>query len=153
MKALVVYDSVYGNTEKVARAIAEALAEAGEVKVKRPGEVSPSELESLDLLVVGSPTQGWRPTPAIQKLLDEIPAGALEQVRVASFDTRMKGRIAGLLGYAAGRIAEALKKKGGRLVAAAEGFEVKDKEGPLEHGELGRAAEWARRIAKSEGQS
>jgi len=55
MKASVVYDSVYGNTEKIARAIGGAIA--GEVKVLRPGEVNSSDLASLDLLVVGSPTQ------------------------------------------------------------------------------------------------
>ena len=67
MKVLIVYDSAYGNTEKVARAIGGVIT--GEVKVLRPGEVNPSELQSLDLLIVGSPTQGGRPTPAIQDFL------------------------------------------------------------------------------------
>ena len=153
MNILVVYDSVYGNTEKVARAIAGALAPVGEVKALRPDDVNLTQLESLDLLVVGSPTQGWRPTPAVQKLLDDIPANALGSVKVAAFDTRMEGRIAGLFGFAAGRIADGLKRKGGRLVTPAEGFVVTGSEGPLKEGELERAAEWAGRIAKSEEQS
>lgn len=51
MKVLVVYDSVYGNTERIARAIAAALSPHNDVKVLRPGEVDLSELESADLLI------------------------------------------------------------------------------------------------------
>jgi len=56
MKVLIVYDSVYGNTEKVAKAIGDAIT--GEVKVLRVGELNSSELKTFDLLIVGSPTQG-----------------------------------------------------------------------------------------------
>ena len=73
MKVLIIYDSVYGNTEKIARAVAEAITPFGEVKVLRAGEVKPSELGSIDLLIVGSPTQGGKPTPAIQEFLSKIP--------------------------------------------------------------------------------
>jgi flavodoxin len=54
MKTLVVYDSAYGNTEKIARAIGGAIP--GETQVRRVAEVSSAELVSLDLLIVGSPT-------------------------------------------------------------------------------------------------
>jgi len=147
MKALVVYDSVYGNTEKIARAIGGAIA--GEVKVLRPGEVNPSDLASLDLLIVGSPTQGGRATPAIQEFLSKIPANALKNISVASFDTRFSTRLVKIFGYAAGRIANVLKDKGGRLVAPPEAFIVKSREGPLKEGELERAASWAKGIIES----
>jgi flavodoxin len=111
MKALIVYDSVYGNTEKIARAIAGALTPSGEVKVLCPSEVNPSELESVDLLVVGSPTQGGRATPAIQEFLSKIPSNALKNVSVASFDTRFSTRLVGIFGYAAGKIADSLEKR------------------------------------------
>ncbi len=52
------------------------------------------------------------PTPAVQKLLDDILANALENVGVAAFDTRTEGRMARLFGYAAGRIADSLKQNG-----------------------------------------
>ena len=146
MKALIVYDSVYGNTEKIARAIGGAIA--GDVKVLRMSEVNPSELGSLDLLIVGSPTQGGRPTKAMQEFLDRIPADALKNVSVTSFDTRVKIVIARLFGYVAGRIAESLKGKGGHLAASPEGFIVKGNEGPLKEGELERATNWAKGIAK-----
>jgi hypothetical protein len=51
-------------------------------------------------------------------------------------------------GYAAGRMAESLKKKGVSLVVPPEGFFVKDREGPLKEGELERAADWAKTIIK-----
>ena len=147
MKALVVYDSVYGNTEKIAKAIGGAID--GEVKVLRPGEVNPSDLASLDLLIVGSPTQGGRATGAVKEFLSKIPANTLKNVSVATFDTRLSTRLARLFGYADGRIADILKDNGGRLVASPEGFIVKGQKGPLKEGELERAALWAKETVKS----
>jgi flavodoxin len=76
VKAIIVYDSVYGNTENIAKAMAEAIAPPGEARALRAGEASPSELESPDLLIVGSPTHGgqadcgssgfsWQVDPAV----------------------------------------------------------------------------------------
>jgi len=143
MKALIVYDSIYGNTEKIARAIGGAII--GEVKVLRVDEVNPSELESIDLLIVGSPTQGGRPTPAIQGFLDRV-SGPIRGINVAAFDTRLSTRWVGIFGYAVGKIADNLKGKGGILVASPEGFFVKGTKGPLKEGELERAASWTKVI-------
>ena len=144
MKALIVYDSVYGNTEKIARAIAEAITPSGEVKVLRVDEASPSELASIDLLVVGSPTHGGRPTPAVQGLINKVPK--LQGINVAAFDTRSQAKLARVFGNAAGRIARNLKGKGGVLIAPPEGFFVTGTKGPLKEGELERAAAWAKGI-------
>ena len=130
MKALIVYDSFYGNTEKIARAIAGAITPSDGVKVLRAGEANPSELESIDLLIVGSPTHGGRPTPAIKEFLSKIPANALKNVGVTSFDTRFQAKdkgvgiriLVGVIGYAAGRIANTLKDKGGSSGGAAGGL-------------------------------
>jgi len=147
MKALIVYDSVYGNTEKIARAIAEAITPSGEVKVLGAGEANPSELESTDLLIVGSPTHGGRPTPAIKDLLNKVPK--LQGINVAAFDTRIMTKLVRVFGYAAGRIANNLKKKGGNLIASPEGFFVTGGQGPLKEGELERAAGWVKGILES----
>jgi len=155
MKILIVYDSTYGNTERIAKAIGGAIT--GEVKVLRVSEVSPSALESIDLLILGSPIQGFRPTKAVQALIDSVPGDTLKGISVAAFDTRLpaaeRGRGLRLLlsigGYAAPRMAQALKKKGGNLIAAPEGFFVKEREGPLAEGELERAAAWAKEIASA----
>jgi len=157
MKALIIYDSAYGNTEKIARAIGGAIS--GDAKVIHAGEASLSALKDIDLLIVGSPTQGFRATKPVQTFIDGISKDALRGMKLAAFDTRFPATDVGkglrfimkMGGYAAPRIAEALKKKGGHLVAPPEGFFVKDKGGPLKEGELERAAGWAKGILSSSG--
>lgn len=146
MKALIVYDSTYGNTEKIAKAIGAALT--GEVKVLRAGEVNPAELNAFDLLVIGSPTYGGRPMPSVAELLNKIPESAIKGKNIAAFDTRIPTKLAKIFGYAADRIAKNLKEKGGNLVVPGEGFFVNGKEGPLKEGELERAASWAKELTK-----
>jgi len=152
MKALVVYDSVFGNTEKVAQAVAQAL---GSEAVKVPA-VSSTALVDITLLVVGSPTRAFRATPATMAWIKALPANALSGVKVAAFDTRISAEESGsgflkamvkLFGYAAKPILAALQKKGVQAVAADEGFYVNASEGPLRDGELGRAAAWAAKLA------
>jgi flavodoxin len=75
--------------------------------------VDPSELAAVDLLVVGSPTHGGRPTPAVQELLGKVTESSLEGVKIAAFDTRSTAKLARVFGYAAGRIARHLKKRTG----------------------------------------
>jgi len=154
LKFLIIYDSKFGNTEKLARAIAQTVTPLGEVKVLRASETNSSKLASVDFLIVGSPTHGGRPTRAIKEFLKKIPANALKNVGVTSFDTRFSAKDKGIgvrilfrvLGYAAGRITNSLKGKGGYLAAEPEGFIVEDSEGPLKKGELERAARWAKKI-------
>ena len=155
MKALIIYDSMFGNTERVAQVMATALTDQNQVVARRVGDVNPAEFTGLDLLIVGSPTQGFRPTPAIKKLLASLPAQGLQGVKVAAFDTRIAIEEVGsrfltvmvnFFGYAAQPIAKRLQKKAGALIAAPEGFIVKGKEGPLKEGELERAAQWARQL-------
>lgn len=146
MKTLVVYDSVHGNTEKITRAIGDAIA--GEVSVRRVGGVNVAEVKTLDLLIVGSPTHGGRPTDAIQDLLNKVPASALQGINVAAFDTRLTTRLVRIFGYAAPRIADSLKKKGGTLTGPPGDFYVTGGKGPLKEGELERAADWAKEIVK-----
>jgi flavodoxin I len=145
MKTLIVYDSGFGNTEKIAHAIGGAMT--GDVRVARVGEVRPEDLKGLNFLVVGSPTQGGRATPAIRDFIGKIPKDGLKGINVSAFDTRLPGRLVGIFGYAAGRIAPGLKKKGGNLISPPEGFIVQGSEGPLKQGELERAAAWAKQIA------
>ena len=147
MNVLVVYDSVYGNTEEIAKAIGSAIT--GDVKVLRVGEVNPSELKGFDLLIIGSPTQGGGPTQAIKDFLNKIPELSLQGINIAVFDTRMTTKFVRIFGYAAGRIAGSLKRKGVKLVAPPEGFFVKGSQGPLKEGELERAAVWAKGIVES----
>ena len=69
MKALIIYDSVFGNTEKIANAIAEGI-EKCTADVLNVKNADPGKLAGLSLLIVGSPTQSYRPTPGIMKFLN-----------------------------------------------------------------------------------
>ena len=144
METLIVFDSTYGNTEKIAKAIYDAIT--GEVKVIRASIANPAELEAIDLLIVGSPTYGGRPTPAVQEFLDGISEYAIKGKKVATFDTRYSTRMVKIFGFAADRISESLKARGATIVSSPVGFFVKGKKGPLRKGELERAAEWAKQI-------
>jgi flavodoxin len=147
MKILVIYDSLYGNTAKIAKAIGDAVG--GEVRVLSVGEAKPSELSTVDLLFVGSPTHGGRASPPMRELLDKVQARGLGGIKVAAFDTRLTNKWARIFGFAAGRIAKSLAKKGGTLVLSPEAFYVKGTEGPLKEGELERAGAWARGIVEA----
>lgn len=144
MKAMIVYDSVYGNTEKIANAIGDAID--GEVNILRMGTVKYSELPTLDLLIVGCPTHGGRPTPATKDFLKQITDQSINGINVGAFDTRLTTRLVKIFGFAAGKIAKNLKKKGGVPILSPEGFFVKKGKGPLKEGELERAASWAKEL-------
>jgi flavodoxin len=146
MKVLIVYDSVHGNTEKIARAIGDAIA--GEVEVHHVEEVNISELDTFDLIIVGSPTHGGRPTPTVRDFLNKVPASALKSTSVAAFDTRLPAKWVRIFGYAAGRIGDSLKRRGGELAVPPEPFFVDGTVGPLKEGELQRAGGWAEEIVK-----
>lgn len=155
MKVWVVYDSVYGNTEKIARAIGEGLKSAGEVRVVRTTEADPVQLKHADLLVIGSPTQAFAPIAGTKAFIKALVPGQLENIKIAAFDTRMDVKevnsklltfMAGIFGYAAEKIARGLKKAGGVEVVPPAGFIVHGQEGPLKEGELERAATWAGEI-------
>jgi flavodoxin len=150
MKTLVVYDSVYGNTEIVAQAIGDTIP--GEVQVLRVGQVNAGELETVDLLIIGSPTHGSLPTEAVQGLVEKIGSPAREGAQVATFDTRlMWGCLERWGGFAAPKIADTLKEEGWTLAGAPEGFFVKGlKKGPLKRGEAERAAAWANGLVDSQ---
>jgi flavodoxin len=145
VKTIVIYDSLYGNTEQIAKAIGGAVG--GEVTVVRATEADAAALAAFDLVIIGSPTQGGRFTPKVKAFLDKIPPGAFKDRRVAVFDTRAKGMIPKIFGWAANRLAETLKGKGAVVVVPGEGFFVKGTKGPLVEGELERAATWAKTLA------
>lgn len=155
MKALVIYDSVFGNTEKIALAIGEGLGAQAEVKTLPVAQVTPEMTHNVDLLVVGSPTRGFRPTEGVTKYLQLLSKKQLEGQKAAAFDTRIALEtidssalrfIVKSGGYAASNIAKALKNKGATLVAVPEGFLVTGEQGPLKDGELEHAAGWAEEL-------
>ncbi|MBN2046389.1 MAG: flavodoxin domain-containing protein, partial [Anaerolineaceae bacterium] len=136
MEALVIYDSVFGNTEKVAKAIGAALGES--TPVVQVSGFNLEQLNGVQYLFVGSPTRGFQPTPAVKNMLKSLPNGALKGVKVAAFDTRIAVEetnsgflkfMVGIFGYAAEKLHKMLVKKGGEVSISDNWFFVKDSEG------------------------
>ena len=148
MKALVLYDSVFGNTEKIARSIYDGLAEFGTVETAHISKLDPQELMGADLIIVGSPTHRGRPTEAVSAFLDSVPRGALQGTAAVAFDTRydMAKWLLWLAGSATKGIARKLKKKQSILLLKPESFIVNGRQGPLQEGELERAGRWSEAI-------
>jgi hypothetical protein len=175
MRALVVYESMYGNTRLVAEAIGEGLRQTtethqvDEVDVVPVGAASGALLARADLVVVGGPTHAHgmsrpasRETAAAETrkpdspvTLDPDAAGpglrewfdALppSHASAAAFDTRVN-LPALFTGRASKGIGQHLRRRGMRLVAAPESFLV-DRQNHLEPAELARARDWGRLIA------
>lgn len=149
MSSLIVYDSVFGNTASIAKAIAQARQASGPARAVSVLEAKDLDLGGIDLLIVGSPTRGFNPTPGMSEFLSSLPE--VGPKRAAAFDTRMAPEdihpaplrwVVEAGGYAAQRIARALERKGFSVVGEA-GFCVGGQEGPLKPDEIERASAWA----------
>lgn len=152
MGAVVVYESMFGNTRIIAEAIAEGLRASdpgAQVAVMPVAEAVTSKLTDADLLIVGAPTHFSRmPTPrsrkafasgpGVREWLAALPAAAPGR-RAAAFDTRLSYPLAG---SAARPISRRLHRRGYQIVARPAGFIVQHSKGPLKDGERERARAW-----------
>lgn len=161
-RALIVFESMFGHTRKVAEAVAAGLGEGMDVTIRDVAHVTHADVESAELLILGAPTHAFslsRPSTradahrrgahegsaelGMREWLSARPESAV--CRVAVFDTRVS-RVRGLPGSAARKMASALRHDGA-VIADRESFFVKDIAGPLLPDELGRARSWGRRLA------
>jgi hypothetical protein len=156
MKAVVVYESHWGNTAEVARAVAAGIGP--EAQVLTTEEASPEAIADADLLVVGAPVIAFGlPSPRAEDAiaataaeapvppemihpsmfwwLSDLPQGSGQ---AAAFETHIRWAPGG----ATGAIERGLARKGYHLTADAGKFVVKGRYGPLRDGELERAREW-----------
>lgn len=146
MDTLVVYFSKYGNTQRVAEAIAGELATAGPVRLLSSDELTVTALERADLLIMGSPTHNMNLPQQVRPVLEQLPKKVLRGKRFAAFDTSYKMN-ALLNRFTAGkRLDHKLRRLGGKRVIRPEIFLVTGREGPLFDGELERARAWAAAI-------
>ncbi len=151
MRYLVTYDSAYGNTARIADVISSSLSEFGKTTEKQLEEVTDKDIKHADLIVIGSPTQGGRPTGPTLQFIEALPAKVMRGKKIAVFDTRfdMEAQKFGLrmlmrtIGYAATKMASAAKRRGWQVISDPMGFIVNDTKGPLRDGETERAAKWA----------
>lgn len=152
MQTVVIYDSKFGNTEKIAEAIARGASVRSVVRVMHTTDALRADLalpERPDLVLVGGPTHNHGPSAGLKTFADALPA-PLRGAPAASFDTRYRGPVL-LTGSAAAAMAKVLAKSGAHLVAPAESFFIVRK-GPLqaqglEPGEIERAEQWGRIVA------
>lgn len=171
MHALVVFESMYGNTRTIAQAVAAGLSSQMPVEVTEVGGAPLVIGDDVSLLVVGGPTHAHgmskpetrrsaadkaeanraivSPSIGLREWLSGLGA-APSHVAVAAFDTRIKGP--GLLWGSAAKAAEAqLRRAGARVVTPAESFYVGGPLGSvydaLADGEIERARAWGERLA------
>ena len=163
MKAVVVYESHWGNTAEVARAIASGLGP--DTPVLATDEATGPVLADADLIVAGAPVIGFRLAtdsmrrkiaedtndapgtpdvthPSMRDWLDGIPAG---KGAAAAFETRLHWSPGG----ATGAIERGLHKAGYRRVAKGHKFFVTGSYGPLREGELDAARAWGVELAQA----
>lgn len=174
MRAVIVYESMFGNTKMVAEAIGEGLADCAEVSVVPVTSADAHTLDGVDLVVVGAPTHTHGMSrPRTRKMagalagkresgVELVPAadsgpgvrewlaslGRLEVVG-AAFDTRLQG-LPAFTGRASKSIRRLLAHHGARIAASPESFLVDKTPGPLVKGELGRARAWGERLTSSD---
>ena len=168
MRAVVIYESMFGDNQQVAHAIAAGLAEAGVAAEAIEVGVAPSAIvRDVDLLVVGSPNHAWSlPRPSTRQDAAGKADGALVSqgigvrewlgsaalhsgLRTVAYDTRgshPKAVVA--MDHASASIEKGLAKLGGTRLVPAEHFRVADVKGPLEAGEPERAHAWGVALAR-----
>lgn len=157
MNTLVVYFSLFGNTRRVAEAMAEGASQAGEARSIHLDELTPPKLQGVDVLIMGSPTHIQNIPKAVREMLETFPKGMLKGKWVAAFDTsvEMWGPLMRLT--AGGRLLRKLRKLGGKKLAKAETFLVEksdQRDGEIDllyQGELERAKTWAAEILQQAG--
>jgi len=151
MKTVVIYDSKFGNTKQISEAIAEGLKSGSECDVFHLKEIDIASLGKYDLIIIGSPTRGFKATPDLNAFLKSIPNKSLNGISIAGFDTRILLSaidskalrwIVKTGGYAAKPIDKRLQNKGGVSISSPMGFYVTDEEGPLKENEIERAEKW-----------
>ncbi len=146
MRSLVIYDTQFGNTEKLAHAIVARLESYGRTRVVAVADAADVSLENVDLLVIGGPTQGHRARKPLRDWVDALDPEDLKGLAIAAFDTRLSWPMI-FSGSAAHTIANILQRHNARLALPPESFIVKESEGPLADAELERVAEWAEMLA------
>lgn len=148
MKSIVVYASRYGNTQRVAEAIADGIRAYASVELMPIENASSLFDGEPDLVVIGCPTEGHTMTPAVKQFFDSLSEEAFKGVAAAAFDTRVDWP-RWLSGSAGSGITDRLQKLGAEVVAPKASFLVEGKEPVLKAGELERALAWGNTLGRT----
>jgi menaquinone-dependent protoporphyrinogen IX oxidase len=148
MKGIVVYDTSYGNTRKIAETIAETLKESGmEVDAFYVKNVRKLSAKDYNFLVLGSPTKFGTMSLAMRFFLGKVKSKEWMNKPFAAFDTENPENIERKEGSAAEKIAEKLVEKQMNQLLPVLKAVVLGWKGPLQEGEIERAKEYARELA------
>jgi len=154
MKTLIVYFSKFGNTKRLAEAMAETMKSAGDVRVITMDQLGVPDLEGVELVVMGSPTHAFTVPESVRSALAALPLGILAGKSVAAFDTTVRP---GPLRHfrAAPKLLRRLSQLGGKPVAQPQTFFVRTSgtQGTgardlLLEGQIAQAQDWAGRILR-----
>jgi flavodoxin len=146
MDILIVYGSQYGNTQRIAQAMAAALSPEHAVRTVQAAAASDIRGDDVDLLFVGAPTQMRGLRLLAKPFLDGMERRGFKGTAAAAFDTRLD---LGPQTLESEVIADRLERAGCRLVAKPQSFLVTGLEGPLAPGEEVRAGAWAQAVARA----
>lgn len=148
-KALVVYDSIHGNTRTVAEKIAEVIAAAGKIKTElgTVDDVDSAKIRKCDILVIGTPNHYSKPSEKTKSFIEKLHGPDLESKKVAAFDTCLRKQ----QGRAFGRIEKHVREMapGAQLVIPGLSVFVGGVKGPILEDELSKCLEFGKRIAEA----
>lgn len=146
MNTLVIYLSRFGNTRRVAEAIAQGFEACDATSVMAAERLTAADLADMDLVIMGSPTHRMNLPEELRPMFSALAPRVLRGKWVAAFDTsyRMSRWLAPFT--AARKLDGKLRKLGGRRAVHPETFHVVDREGPLYEGEIERARAWGASI-------
>ena len=148
MKGIIVYDTSYGNTKKIAETIAEILKESGiEVGLFYVKDVKKLSAKDYDFFVLGSPTKFGTMSFALKFFLGKVKSEEWMKKPFAAFDTENRENLEKKEWSAAEKISEKLRdKKMNQLLPVLKAL-VLGQKGPLEEGEIERTKDYARELA------
>jgi flavodoxin len=147
MSVLVIFDSQCKHTERIAQAISRALNGTHQVRAIDVIQAEGLDLEGIEMLFLGSPTQRRKPSLAMQNLVNRIPVQNLKGPDLATFGVHPAMPEA-VTGSAARAMGGRIRQRGGSLVAPPESFVTDAKANNLKNGEIERASSWARKVWK-----
>ena len=153
MRGILIYDTSYGNTRKIAETIAETLKDSGiEVDVFCVKDAKKLSAKEYDFLVLGSPTRFGTMSFAVKGFLGKVKSKEWMNKPFAAFDTENpenieRARIENKEWSAGEKIAAKLKDKQMNQLLPVLKAVVLGQKGPLKEGEIERAKEYARALA------
>jgi len=146
-KAIVIYYSKFGNTEKIANALSEGMKKEGlDVDCVKVDDVNLSKLGECEILAIGAPTHGFGIFKPMREFLKKLENLNLQGKRAFAFDTKLRS---GFAGSAAKGIEKQLKKLQMTIIRPYASAIVKGAEGPLEEGAEEKFTQIGSEIAKT----